>query len=427
MTLRVVRLAAACLLIITGMGMSVRAQAGCTAGSLEAGRAAAAAQNYAVAVGQFTCALQADPANTAAHQGRISAALFTRQYGLAIADVNYLMDNAPEAFDAFLATAVQEANFNPRSVEALTLRAFLYWARADDELAVVDLDSILQLEPNNRFALLFRGSSSQYLGDVLLASDDFDDAVEHDPDNPHVYSVIGSTYAQTGEYDRALQYLDQALRRDPNHARAHYFIGYVLLQRNQLDAAIASLTRAIDLDGAQPDPYYDRGLAYGRLQNYSAALLDLNQALALEPRFRLALVARGRIHDLMGDERAALDDYSRYIDLNTLRQINAEPLFPDLPVTLAMEDGILYRLPLQAAAGQVVTITAESPNDLADPLLLLLDPSNVPVAANDDVVIGDYTARIEQFTLPVSGVYLVLLTHSDGGYRGRVDIVVSFD
>lgn len=427
MKLQMVKLAAIVLLGIAGGAIGARGQAGCTADSLQTGQAALAAQNYAEAVEQFTCALQVDPASIVAHQGRINAALFTRQYGLAIADVNYLMDNAAADFDMFLAAAVQEANFNPRSVPALTLRGFLYWASADDALALADFNTILQVEPSNGFALLFRGSSSQYLGDVLLASDDFADAVERDADNPHVYSVIGSTYAQTGEYDRALQYLDQALRRDPGHARAHYFIGYVLLQRNQLDAAIASLTRAIELDSTQPDPYYDRGLAYGRQQNYLAALSDLDRALALNPGFRLALVARGRIHDLMGDDAAALADYTRYIDLNTLRRVNAEPLFPDLPVTLTMEDGILYRLPLQAAAGQVVTITAESPNDLADPLLLLLDPSGVPVAANDDIVVGDYTARIDQFTLPTSGAYLVLLTHSDGGYRGRVDVVASLN
>ncbi len=422
-----VKTVAVVLLLILAGGIGGRAQASCAADSLGSGQTALAAQNYTAAVEQFTCALQVDPANAAAHQGRISAALFTRQYGLAIADVNYLMDNAPADFDAFMAAAVQEANFNPHSIPALMLRTFLYWASADDAQAQADANSILQLEPNNGFALLFRGSSSQYLGDVLLASDDFADAVERDADNPHVYSVIGSTYAQTGEYDRALQYLDQALRRDPGHARAHYFIGYVLLQRNQLDAAIASLTRAIELDSTQPDPYYDRALAYGRQQNYPAALSDLDRALALEPGFRLAVVARGRIHELMGDEQAALADYSRYIDLNTLRQVNGEPLFPDLPVTLTMEDGILYRLPLQAAAGQVITITAESPNDLADPLLLLLDPSGTPVSASDDIVIGDYTARIDQVTLPTSGVYLVLLTHSDGGYRGRVDLVASFN
>lgn len=417
--------AAVAAVMIAGVMATTHAQAACAPNSAEAGQSALSARDYTAAVAQFTCALQLDPTSVAAHQGRISAALFSGQYGLAIADVNYLKDNAPEAFEAYLLTAVQEASFDASNLEALILRAFLYWSTADDQLALADYEAILRIEPDNGFALLFRGSSSQYLGDVLMAGDDFSDAVAADSRNAHVFSVIGSTLAQTGDYDRALQALNQAIQIDPNHARAYYFVGYVLLERNQVEAAIENLTRAIELDDSVADPFYDRGLAFGRLQNYAAALADLDQALTLNPAFRLALVARARIHDLMGDGAAAVRDYVGYIELNTLRQVNADPLFPDLPVTLNMEDGLLYRMPLQASAGQVITITAESPNDLADPLLVLLDMNGMPVVANDDTTIGDFTAQIASFTLPVDGPYMVLLTHSDGGYRGRVDVVLS--
>jgi len=423
-----IRSAAAALLIVSivvNVVAAVQGQAPCASDAAEAGQAALAAGEYAAAVDQFTCALQRDPTNVAAHQGRIEPALVTGQYGLAIADVNYLKDNAAEAFNAFQQTVVQAANVAPDSIEALMLRGFLYWATANDDLALIDFNAILQRDPDNGFALLFRGSSSQYLGNVLMAGDDFSDAAAVDASNPDVYSVIGSTYAQTGDYDPALQYLNRALQLDPGHARSHYFVGFVLLERDQIEAAITSLTRAIELDATLPDPYYDRGLAYGRQQNYSAALADLDRALALNPSFRLALVARARIHDLMGSASAALDDYARYIELNTLRQVNADPLFPDLPVTLNMEDGILYRMLFQASAGQVLTITAESPNDLADPLLMLLDPNGMPVIANDDRAIGDFTAEIASYAIPGDGPYTVLLTHSDGGYRGRVDVVLS--
>lgn len=405
-------------------GGAIHAQPSCAADGLAAGAAAATAGDHTGAVVQFTCALATDPANLAAYLGRMEAALFSAQYGVAIADANFLKDNATDLFNAAVEAAVQEASFAMNDVNALTMRAFLYWATASDDLALADYDAILRAQPGNGFAYLFRGSSLQYLGDVLLASDDFRDAAAADPNNVHVFSVIGSTYAQTGEYDRALQFLNSALQIDPAHARAHYFVGFVLLERNVTDAAIENFTRALEIDPAMIDAYYDRGLAYGRLVDYPAALADLNQALALNPGSRLAMVARARIHELIGNIPAALADYTDYVRLNLLRQVNGEPLFPGLPVTLTMEDGLVYRLPITAAAGQMIYVRAQSPNNLADPLILLLNESGTTVAASDDLTVGDFTAEIGSYITTAGGTYMLLLTHSDGGFRGRVDVTL---
>jgi hypothetical protein len=96
---------------------------------------------------------------------------------------------------------------------------------------------------------------------------------------------------------------------------------------------------------------------------------------------------------------------------------------PGVPVTLEMTDGRVYVLPLTAQAGQLVDIIASSPQDRADPLIVLLGTDGSAVlVGNDDEVVGDYTAAIHSFSVPADGTYTLLVTHSDGGYQGTVDV-----
>jgi hypothetical protein len=88
-----------------------------------------------------------------------------------------------------------------------------------------------------------------------------------------------------------------------------------------------------------------------------------------------------------------------------------------------MIDGRVYTLPISVQAGQIVDIIASSPNDRADPLIVLVGADGTTaLAGNDDETIGEFTAAIHNFSIPTNGTYMLLVTHSDGGYQGTVDV-----
>lgn len=387
------------------------------------GQASYANGDYAAAVEAFTCAISLNGGNFDAYLGRAQAALLAGRYGMAVNDANVVTDYAPQIADAAMMDYNAQLTMGSGIVETYMMRALFYWTLAQDQLVLEDTARILQLDPQNAFAYLLRGSSNQYLGDRLTPPADFTQALLLDPDNADIYALIGSTYIQTGDTINGMMHLDQALSIDPTNARAYYFRGLVAMGESNYANAVADFSRAIDLDPLYIDPYYDRGLTYARQANYAQAISDFDQALRINANFSLAYLSRGVVYELAGDPQAAVRDYMHYVHLNQRQNLPGQALTPGALVTLQMNDGLVYTLPLVAQAGQTVDITASSPNDRADPLIVLLaTDGTTALAGNDDVMIGEYTAAINNLSLPANGTYTLLVTHSDGGYQGTVDV-----
>lgn len=412
--------------LYSGTVVSAMAQTACTPGSdfAASGASAFSAGDYALALTSFGCAIAENPSNYELYADRMRAALLAGRYAQAVADANALRDFARPVFETELQAVSFEISANPSDVGNLMVRALLFWADARDFDALADCEQILALDPNNAFAYLFRGSSNQYLGDRLTPADDFADAIQLSGQSADVYALIGSTYAQTGDQNQAMMNLNQAIQRDPSNPRSHYFLGMVFLDQNRYPQAIEYFTTAVSLDPNYADAYYDRGRARALANDSASAVADFTQAITINPSYRLAYLSRAIVQETSGDTTASLADYIRYVELNQIAQIDGEPLFSDLPVIADMDDGRVYHYPLVVEPGQTVTITAQSANNRSDPLLILLAPDGTPLAANDDQVIGQFTSVIDGVPITASGAHTVVLTHSDGGFSGRIDLTV---
>jgi tetratricopeptide (TPR) repeat protein len=412
-------------LMIVGYTAVVNGQGICAPGAdfVAHGQASYDSGDYAAAVDAFTCGIQADHANYHAYLGRFQAALLAGRYNMAVNDANAVKDYAPDLFDETLADYTLTLSADGSDVHTFMLRALLYWTLAQDQQVLDDCESIIQLDPQNAFAYLFRGSSNQYLGDRLTPPADFTQAVLLDPDNADLYALIGSTYVQTGDTINAMMNLDRAIEIDPANVRSYYFRGLVYMGETNYTEAVAEFSRAIELDPQYIDPYYNRGWTHARQGNYPQAISDFDQVITINAQFRWGYLGRGVVHELAGDAQAAVRDYMEYVRLNQLESIAGQPLTSGVPVTLEMTDGRVYTLPISVQAGQTVDITASSPNDRADPLIVLVGTDGTTaLVGNDDEAIGDFTAAIHHFSIPANGTYTLLVTHSDGGFQGTVDV-----
>jgi tetratricopeptide (TPR) repeat protein len=415
----------ACLIVIVAYFGGIHGQSACVSGIdyLAQGQASYTNSDYATAVDAFTCAIQADQTNYAAHRGRFEAALLLGRYNLAISDANALKDYAPEQFEAALADYDARLNANSSDVHTYMHRALLYWTTTQDALVLQDCARILELDPQNAFAYLFRGSSNQYLGDRLTPAADFTQALLLDPNNADIYALIGSTYVQTGDTMDAFMNLDRAIEIDPTNARSYYFRGLIYADELDYLGAINEFTQAIEIEPQYLDAYYDRGWTYARLGNYAEAISNFDQVIAINALFRLAYIGRGNSYELSGNTEAAVRDFMEYVRLNQLEIIAEPALTPGVPVTLTMDNRRVYALQLSAQAGQTVDIVASSSNNSADPLIVLVGiDGTTALAGNDDEVIGQFTAAIHNFSIIESGTYTLLVTHSDGGFQGTVDV-----
>jgi tetratricopeptide (TPR) repeat protein len=133
---------------------------------------------------------------------------------------------------------------------ALAMRAHIYSALGQYDLAIADLDQALRLDPSEALAIYTaRALVHFFKRDYDRAIADFDRALALNPRDADLTEVRGRAYAMKGDYVRALADYEAALRLQPNDWSA---IG-------------------------------NRGLAHLRLGNYDQAIADLNRALYLKP------------------------------------------------------------------------------------------------------------------------------------------------
>ena len=376
-------------------------------------------------IGELNCAIAANYSDADARADRLVTALSANAYGTAASDASTLLKLDPARFDALTTATATQSNANPGDVGARSLLGLLHWAAARDDLAMLDYQAILTVQPSDVFAFLFRGSSRLYTGDEFAALADFQQAVNLDPNNPHIYSVIGSTQQQMGNPIDALIALDYAIRLDPADARSHYFRGMALLDHQDIQGAFGEFSLAIQYDPAYVDAWYDRARVDVLLQDTADAMADLDQALAIHPEFDLALVFRGALHEWAGDQTQATSDFFAYTSALDATVQSGGALNPNTPETINLDTRVLYTFTFEGSAGDTVQLAAQSAQDQVDPVLVLLGPDGqTPLGGSDDVTPNVSDAIISN-VLPASGEYTVLVTHSDNNTTGPVVVTLS--
>lgn len=376
-------------------------------------------------LGELNCTLTTRFTDVEAREDRISAALAVGQYGTAASDASILRKLDHTRFESLTNRTATQVNAAPNTND-LTLLGLLHWADARDDLALLDYQTILAVQPTSVFAFLFRGSSRLYMGDDVTSLADFQQAVNLDPNNPQVYSVIGSTQQQVGNFYDALIALDYAISLNPNDARSHYFRGMALLDNQDLRGAQGEFTLAINVDPTYAEAWYDRARVEVLLAAPADAMADLNQALTINPEFDLALVFRGALHEWAGHRDSATADFFAYTNVLDANTLNAGELTPNTPETVTLDTQVLYTFTFEGSAGQTVQLSAQSPVQQADPVLVVLAPDGqTPVAGSDDAAPNMTDALISNLSLPYTGEYTVLVTHSDSNPTGPVVVTLS--
>ncbi len=381
-----------------------------------------AAGDYEGAYAAYDCQVQADPTNNAALMRRGLVGLMFGPTGEAFADIDTAEANAPGLLDELLAEVTDsEAD----DLYTLTARAYMRWYRILDDEALQDYDAILEQDPDNVFALLFRGSSSQYLGDVETAAADFERMLELDPENVSALGVIAYSYIDTADDDNGLVYVNQILDLDPENLEFLATRAQLFGRSGDIESAVADMDRLIALDPENAGLFEDLGWLLLRAARYEQAISAFDDALAMDPTLEFSVLGRATSETALGDVATGAASYSDYIDMIALEALDAELV--DGTAMVEMNDGSVYRLPLELEAGQTIDVSAISADTSVDPLVLLLGPDGTPLLGNDDVDerAGDYNAGFSGFEAPESGSYTLVVTHSGSGSAGPVDVTVT--
>jgi tetratricopeptide (TPR) repeat protein len=184
--------------------------------------------------------------------------------------------------------------------------------------------------------------------------------------------------------------------------------------------------------------YFMMGLDEQQNRNYRGAIEDYTRAIQLDPSFAASWLNRGVAYEQLsgkcGKSRSAsVSDMWEWVSRNSI-EIRTTDITPGTSLTLDMNEGRMYIIPFVAEAGDVVTVRASSvvsgePNTpgVVDPLLVILNPADRPVAARDDTLErnGDLISMnptISNYMIMQDGTYSIVVSHAGGGSVGAMNV-----
>nr|WP_246559528.1 tetratricopeptide repeat protein [Geoanaerobacter pelophilus] len=200
---------------------------------------------------------------------------------------------------------------NPASWFSYANRGTYYANNGREDLALVDLEKALALNPDEADAMHMRGVISLKQKNTDRAFADFDRSIVLRPWRTDYYKNRSVAYRYTGQLDNALIDADKVIELEPDNAANYQFRASIQMLGEAYPAALEDLNKAIALDPEEADSWANRGLIFFRQGRHNEALADLNKALALRPDLAAALFNRGLVFAAMGNADNASADLTK--------------------------------------------------------------------------------------------------------------------
>jgi tetratricopeptide (TPR) repeat protein len=240
------------------------------------------------------------------------------------------------------------------------------------------------------------------------------------------YYVRGVAYEALNRLPEALADLNKAVPLSTGSAaegpileeRARLYIG-----NNQLPEALADLTSAIKISPTG-DLYTLRAQTLMQQNDYPSALKDLNEAIKLSPDNGALLLLRATIYDALNNPPEAAADYLSWISSQQPQETSGQPISASTQFRVTMAAAKAFVVPVNLKKGQKLSVAAAHVNGTVDPLLVLLDPNNQPLVANDDTSATNQNSLISNFAAPADGQYILVISYAGGGTDGQVAVQI---
>ena len=192
---------------------------------------------------------------------------YARAYaGLAMTLVfkGYIADVAPaELFPQLRAMANEALRLDPGLGEAYTALACLaFWYEWDWARVERELQRALEINPDDMFALLFRGFSLLVAERFAEAETFFREALRRDPHHAMGNVDLAQLRRCTGRPDEGVTILDGVLRREPRNYDARLWRGICQIDSGNLEQAASDFDLAISMVGRLPVTIMFRGLVH---------------------------------------------------------------------------------------------------------------------------------------------------------------------
>ena len=190
------------------------------------------------------------------------------------------------------------------------------YSETDLNSQIILYTELLELSPNDKYALNNRAYAFHMIGNFPSAISDFTKAIEIDPEFLQAYFNRALALENLGEYQAAISDFTFIMERNPDYNKAAYSRGRIFNIIQDYPNAIRDGGLAIANSPGDKDCYILRGNAYYYSEKYDSAVIDYTMTINLDPDNFENYHSRANAYYMAGRYEPAIKDYSKSIELN---------------------------------------------------------------------------------------------------------------
>jgi len=156
------------------------------------------------------------------------------------------------------------------------------------DLARMDIEEALRIDPKNVYALQRLASYSHELGERDEEKRLYLEILSIDPLHPSAWNNLGALAEMEGDLDSALRCYERSLQGSPNFADPYVNRGNVYFARGNLREALGEYSTALRLNPGSAIAHYGKARVYDAWGDLEKTVLELKLALRVDPSFREA-------------------------------------------------------------------------------------------------------------------------------------------
>ena len=170
------------------------------------------------------------------------------------------------------------------SIIDLSAKEFIFTQLKDFKKAIKYADKILDLQPNNVYAMINKAQSLGNLNRYKEALEEVEQALKLDPNNAFAWHNKGVYLSNLGRFSEAIQCYDKSIQLNSHYAPVWYNKGYTLKKMENYEEAIECYKTALELDPNNEITWNNMGWVHHCLKRYEDSINFYNKALEINPR-----------------------------------------------------------------------------------------------------------------------------------------------
>lgn len=212
----------------------------------------------------------------------------------------------------------------PENVEEFIQKGTVLTITESYEEAIECFDKALELDPNNISALISKGHTYEIIEDMEKAREIYEIVMNTEVDDIYDLMSKGYIFETHDRYEDALKTYEKALEKDKKNCNILFLKGSCLIPLEKYLDAIESLEEAINLYETQamntifelPSAYHNIGICMDKLGKQDVALEAFNTGLRLNPEYFPSYYEIGLIQEDKKNYKEALKNYNTFLQFD---------------------------------------------------------------------------------------------------------------